>query len=278
MNYKFENLKPFGALIEAKNSSQSVNNLNIQELRGVFDESHLLVLRGFQSFTNRDQLVDYCQRWGEISLWPFGEVLELVEQEKPEDHIFDHNYVPLHWDGMYRPQVPEIQIFHCVQAPGEDCGGETTFSQTNLVYNNASVEEKTLWKRAQVVYERKMQYYNSKTIAPVITVHPSRSLPVIRYCEPPLENDETFINHPNFLIEGLEVEETKQFKDSLREALYSPKNFYAHQWQTGDVVISDNYTLLHGRNSFTSGAPRHLRRVHVLGKPALDNPHLVSHT
>ncbi|MGH3312603.1 MAG: hypothetical protein ACRDP3_18815 [Streptomyces sp.] len=40
------------------------------------------------------------------------------------------------------------------------------------------------------------------------------------------------------------------------------------------VVIADNYTLLHGREAFTSRAPRHLRRVHVLGEPALENPAL----
>ncbi|MCB0417979.1 MAG: TauD/TfdA family dioxygenase, partial [Bdellovibrionales bacterium] len=56
-----------------------------------------------------------------------------------------------------------------------------------------------------------------------------------------------------------------------------PANFYAHEWKTGDVVLSDNHTLLHGREAFVSGSPRHLRRVHVLGKPALKNPHLEFH-
>jgi L-tyrosine isonitrile desaturase/decarboxylase len=40
-------------------------------------------------------------------------------------------------------------------------------------------------------------------------------------------------------------------------------------------VIADNYTLLHGRTAFTVKVPRHLRRVHVLGDPPLDNPALV---
>ncbi len=274
---KLKYLSPFGALLEASESGQSVCDLEIDSLRSLFDENHLLVIRGFKDFSSRQDLVDYCRLWGEISLWPFGEVLELVERQNPEDHIFDHNYVPLHWDGMYRPQVPEIQIFHCVRAPGKEMGGETTFSNTELVLKNASIAEKDLWSRVTGIYERKMEYYESKTIAPVIAEHPTKGFPVIRYCEPPKDNDQSFVNHPNFEIRGISEVEVPQFMHGLRSALYAPANFYAHKWQTGDVVISDNYTLLHGRNAFTSGEPRHLRRVHVLGKPALNNPHLVAH-
>ena len=63
---------------------------------------------------------------------------------------------------------------------------------------------------------------------------------------------------------------------SLKQALYSPSNFYAHEWQTGDVVIADNFSLLHGREEFVSKSPRHLRRVQVLSNPSFDNPGLES--
>ena len=39
---------------------------------------------------------------------------------------------------------------------------------------------------------------------------------------------------------------------------------YAHRWQTGDVVIADNFTLLHGRRAFEHGTVRDIRRVNVL--------------
>ena len=96
------------------------------------------------------------------------------------------------------------------------------------------------------------------------------------YCEPPKEEDSDFINHPLFNLEGIPKEKTNDFIKEINDLLYSPKNLYAHHWKAGDIVIADNYTLLHGRESFTSGSARHLRRVQVLGSPALDNPHLVS--
>lgn len=30
------------------------------------------------------------------------------------DHIVDNSYVPLHWDSIYKPSIPELQIFYCL--------------------------------------------------------------------------------------------------------------------------------------------------------------------
>jgi L-tyrosine isonitrile desaturase/decarboxylase len=279
--YEVSERKPFGVLVQPQSASLSVADLPVDRLRDLARRHHLVLLRGFSTFTKdqagADAFADWCAGWGEISVWPFGKVLELVEQEKPADHIFDNNYVPLHWDGMYRPQVPEFQIFQCVSAPREDQGGRTTFSNTTIALDLAAPRTRILWSKVTGVYHRKMAFYDSQTVAPIVTTHPVKGFPVIRYNEPPREGDDSFLNHPALAFQGVSDGENTEFHCGLREALYAPESFYAHVWQTGDIVISDNYTLLHGREAFTRGAPRHLRRVHVLGEPPLDNPHLVSH-
>ena len=277
MNHKISKINPFGVLIEAGVATQDINDINIEELRKIFKKEQLIALRGFRTFAGADDFASYCERWGEISIWPFGKVLELVEQENPQDHIFDNNYVPLHWDGMYRPQVPEYQIFHCVQAPLAGKGGRTTFSNTILALENASSDLRNLWNKVTGVYQRKMEFYNSKTVSPVITRHPHRNYPVIRYNEPPASDKGHFVNPPDLNFGGVTVEELKLFHQSLKNALYSYKTFYAHEWQTGDVVIADNFSLLHGREEFVSKSPRHIRRVHVLSDPPFNNPGLESY-
>lgn len=275
MNFKTTTLKPFGIMLEPEIEGQKIQTLDLSVLKHLFEEEHLIVLRGFEGFQSADDFAAYCETWGKVSLWPFGKVLELKEQQKPKDHIFDHSYVPLHWDGMYREQVPEVQIFQCVSAPGEGHGGRTTFTHTERVFRAASEDVQRSWAAVKGVYKRKMEFYDSKTIAPLVDKHPTRGFPVIRFCEPPIKDDQGFLNHPNFEFTGVETGNANRLMSDLRKALYSPEFFYAHEWETGDIVISDNYTLLHGREAFTSGAPRHLRRVQVLGEPALDNPHLV---
>ncbi|CAM3061357.1 pyoverdine biosynthesis protein PvcB [Legionella steigerwaltii] len=277
MNYKVTYLKPFGVLLEPKRKKMKVNDLDIERLRLLFRENQLVVLRGFATFQNAEDFSNYCELWGEVSLWPFGKVLELIEQEAPEDHIFDHSYMPLHWDGMYRPQVPEYQIFHCVKAPLPGHGGRTTFSNTILALKCASSEVKDLWSKVTGTYKRTMEFYKSKTVSPIITKHPQNDGFVIRYNEPPSADKGHFVNPPDLEFTGINHEELDVFHRSIEEALYSPDNFYAHEWQTGDIVIADNFSLLHGREGFVSKSPRHIQRVHVLSNPPFDNPGLESY-
>lgn len=274
---KITKINPFGVLIEPLDACIDVRELKIEELRSHFRKERLLALRGFRTFSAADEFASYCEGWGKISVWPFGQILELVEHADSKDHIFDNNYVPLHWDGMYRPQVPEYQIFHCVRAPLPGQGGRTTFSNTVMALENASTSLRELWGRATGIYKRKMEFYDSKTVSPIVAKHPLRGFPVIRYNEPPSEEKGKFLNPPDLEFAGLNSAEEAQLHQSLRDALYSPSNFYAHEWQTGDIVIADNFSLLHGREGFTSKSPRHIRRVHVLSDPPLENPGLESY-
>ena len=277
MTFKQIPNEPFGVVLEADAPDADLRDLDVATLKALLWQERLLVLRGFRTFDGAEGFAAYCERWGEISLWPFGKVLELVERNNPEDHIFDNNYVPLHWDGMYRPQVPEFQIFHCVEAPREGQGGRTTFSNTVSALAGAPAHHRALWEKVTGSYQRKMEFYDSLTISPIVDAHPRRGFSVIRYNEPPLEGYGDFVNPPVLEFSGVDDDEREAFFRTIREALYAPGNYYAHAWQPGDVVVADNFSLLHGREGFETKAPRHLRRVHVLSDPPLDNPRLVSH-
>ncbi len=268
---------PFGILLRPIKPNLDILQLDVNFLREMVWREKLIIMRGFCTFTDAQNLTEFCERWGQISIWPFGKVLELVEQNNPEDHIFDNNYVPLHWDGMYRPQVPEFQIFHCVRAPQVGQRGRTTFSNTVLALQNTPTQVRSLWEKVTGTYERKMEFYHSKTVSPVVDSHPLRGFSVIRYNEPPNSEFGKFLNPPVLEFNGVSPEVLTEFHRSLQKALYSAKNYYAHEWQEGDVVVADNFSLLHGRESFQTKAPRHLRRVHVLSNPPLNNPRLVFH-
>jgi len=277
MNFKLSKLSPFGVVVEPQAKATHIREVDVQSIRSLYLENHIVLLRGFETFQSSDEFADYCENWGEISVWPFGKVLELIQQENPKDHIFDSSYVPMHWDGMYRPQVPEYQIFHCVKAPLAGHGGRTTFSNTVSVLKNIDEATLKLWSKVTGIYKRKMEFYNSKTVSPIVTKHPFRDYSVVRYNEVHTAANGNFVNPPDQEFVGIAEEELEHFHQSIKEALYSPSNFYAHEWEKGDVVITDNFTLLHGRESFVSNSPRHIQRVQVLSNPPLANVGLESY-
>lgn len=81
----------FGLLLEPGRPGMHVGELPAQWLKGLARSHHLLLLRGFAAFADAESLTRYCHDFGEVMLWPFGAVLELVEQEGAEDHIFANN-------------------------------------------------------------------------------------------------------------------------------------------------------------------------------------------
>jgi L-tyrosine isonitrile desaturase/decarboxylase len=244
----------------------------IVKLRELLKEEQLLIFRGLPGFESSEEFSEFCRQLGDLSLWPFGTVLELKETEKPEDHIFDHRQVPLHWDGMFREVVPELQVFFCKDAPSETDGGRTTFSNTKLLLEKANQEEKLAWKSLTGFYRRKMEFYDSSVSSALLSTHPLHGFPVIRFGEP--QKSEGIINPAEISFTGPYTFKVDGTVQSLRKALYSSEFFYAHTWQKGDVVIADNFSLLHGREAFLSKSPRHLQRVHVLSDPPFQNPDL----
>jgi alpha-ketoglutarate-dependent taurine dioxygenase len=260
-------MQPFGLLIAARPHAPPIRSLPPAWLAALLREHRLVLLRGFAPLPTAEALSDYATTWGELMLWSFGAVLELVEHADPTDHIFDSSCVPYHWDGMYTPRLPAYQLFHCVNAIAASDGGRTIFCDSTRLWADAAPATRARWRQIAVTYTiEKVAHYGGQVTAPLVCAHPVDGSPVLRFNEPPPAGIR-FLNRPSLRFEGLRPDEAEAFVEEMRALLYSPRYMYSHEWRTGDFVIADNYVLLHGRTAFTSRAPRHIRRVHILGDP-----------
>ncbi len=272
--FDVEAMSPYGVMIQPKTASTDITEVPVPVARELAREHHLLVLRGFDPFPVPEELIRYAAAWGDVMTWPFGAVLELVEQENAADHVFGSNPIHLHWDGMFVERIPEFQLFQCVDAPGDGQGGRTTFCDTTRVLADASPGTRRLWETLIITYRiEQVTHYGGTATSPLVVAHPARGFPTMRYLEPVPDNVE-YPNPPTVEFHDVSPDRVGEIEQTLRDALYDPRHRYAHAWQTGDVVVADNYTLLHGREAYTSRCGRHLRRVHVLGDPPLMNPAL----
>jgi len=264
--------QPFGLLITPGAQGQSVDELPVDELRALAREHHLLILRGFTpTFADSAALTRYAEQWGAIKMWPFGAVLDVREHHDATDHIFDHSHVPLHWDGMYKPTIPEFQIFHCVYAPAQDEGGRTTFLDTRALLRDAPPELIEQWHGITVTYRiQRVVHYGGEVRSPLLVRHPDSGHWVLRYNQP-AEKDRRFLNRHALEYQGIAAQQVDAFEQDLHQRLSDPRYLYGHPWQQHDMVIADNFSLLHGREAFTARCARHLQRVHIHGSPVCLN-------
>ncbi|MFI2242067.1 TauD/TfdA dioxygenase family protein [Streptomyces chrestomyceticus] len=267
---------PFGVLITATGPGVPVTAVPVPWLRDLTRRHHLVALRGFTAPADATELDAYARTWGEVMEWPFGTVFDVRAHQDPEDHVFDTGFMPLHWDGMYVDFVPEFQVFHCVAAPGAAEGGGTLFCDTTRVLADADEETLERWRGLTLRYRNaKVSHYGGLVVSPLIEPHPDAGFPVMRFLEP-VPDGEHIINQPDVHVDGLEGEAATAELAAIRDAAYDPRHVYVHAWQQDDIVIADNYTLLHTRVPYRRGLPRHLRRVHVLGEPPLPS-HIHDH-
>lgn len=265
-------IQPFGAIVEAGDRVRSLEELPVEVLRELARRHRLLLLRGFAGPASPDALVAYCQRWGQLLAWPFGYVLDVIEQTGSPDHVFHSGYLPLHWDGMYVDQIPEFQFFQCAAAPPGDAGGETLFCDASLVWRDADEATRERWRHISATYRiARITHYGGQVTSPLVVAQARTGEPILRFNEPSPGGD-AHANGHTVEVSGVDPRERGDAIAQLLSTLHDPRHMLAHSWQDGDLLIADNYTLLHGRNAYRSGISRHLRRIHILGTPPHANP------
>lgn len=262
-NTRLTPLIPFGLQIESDHASAPLASLDVAELREQVLQHRVLVLRGFAPL-DRSAFEEYAHNWGEILMWKFGAILDVVVDPNAQNYLFTHGSVPHHWDGAFAETVPFLQLFQCLAAPGgaesSDDGGETVFCDTTRVWNEAPIELQESWKGTTVSYRtEKVAHYGGDIRADLVSHHPLTGETTLRFAEPP-DAETAPLNPLSLQVEGSTLEALMQ---ELQPRLYADDYCYVHPWQAGDYVIADNHALLHARKAFRPTASRHLQRIHI---------------
>ncbi|MDP1604321.1 MAG: TauD/TfdA family dioxygenase [Legionella sp.] len=239
-------------------SNQSLES--VPELLSQVSTHKLVLLRGFTAL-EKEQLLAFCQSLGALLSWDFGPVMEMRVNKDTKNYLFTEGDVPLHWDGAFY-QEPRFLVFHCIQAPLPDAGGETVFVDTESVWENLDEKTKALWKRYQLTFStEKLAHYGGNITRNLVNKHPERERTILRFAEPVGED---YLNPVDVSIVNKNHAESEAILTEIREIMRHRQYCYAHTWQTGDYLIADNRSLLHGRNAFNAHSPRHLRRIQIL--------------
>ncbi len=258
--FSVEPIAPFGVVVTAApDPGVAPSSVDAAVLVRLALEHRVVVLRGFER-PSGDALPAFARRFGELQLWDFGAVNELVVHDAPKNYLFTTGEVPFHWDGAFAGVVPALLVFCCEDAPEEGGGGETVFADATRILAAAPADRRALWSRAIVTYEtEKVAHYGGRFTAPILGRHPGTGEETLRFAEPV-----DGLNPVSLTVEGIDDAERNDLIGDLGRRLRDRAFCYAHRWRRGDVVLADNHALLHGRRAFTDASRRHLRRVNVI--------------
>lgn len=237
-----------------------LTDIPLQELLNITLKTKMVLLRGFQQL-DRDALLSWCRSQARLLSWDFGPVMEMKVDKNTKNYLFTEGDVPLHWDGAFY-QEPRFLFFHCIQAPEAGSGGETLFVNTEQVWRDASEKEQAKWRGHQLRFAtEKLAHYGGHIVRDLVNRHPDSGQIMLRFAEPVGEN---YLNPVTVTVLNQPALASARILAELSARMRQPAYCYQHQWQEGDYLIADNFSLLHGRHAFRKTTPRHLRRIQIL--------------
>ncbi|MEI2387748.1 L-tyrosine/L-tryptophan isonitrile synthase family protein [Breoghania sp. JC706] len=223
-------------------------------------------------FEDRQELVEYCQPFGDIYQWHFGPVHVVQPEEKPTGFVQSLEKTPIHWDLSMLPLDHErvkddewfcadLFMLYC-RTPPQSGEGQTVLVDGREILHQVGPETVELWRSTNITYNTKMTYFGGHPRTyPLVHTHPFTKEPILRYQEGSRSQYQTFSQE----VEGLAPDESAKFIEDMNQRIYAAKVCYEHDWKAGDLILVDNYLALHGRNPMTeASSQRELWRVQTV--------------
>ena len=271
MTIHIEQLSPaLGAEITGVDLREPVDKATKDAILEAWLDHHMLVFPG--QLLDDTQHLRACEIFGPIQ--PERLNPHLANDQNPgvhfvsnirEDGILPHGDIVFHMDQMQYDQPSQAMSLYGIEIPSQ--GGETIFSNSHLAYEALpdDIKKRLEGLRAENAY----LYYSPNMMRKVAEREaeaPRAIHPVVR-THPVTGRKAIYVNR---LLSDRIIELDESESDDLLQLLFrqieEPRFIYEHKWRVGDVIVWDNRSLLHARNTYDSeNERRQLRRIAIVG-------------
>ena len=245
----------------------SLKNLNNFEFNENFfeDEEMYKALINFYQYgfvifekvpTKNDFIVNFANSIGSIRRTNFGEFFNVKSKPNPNDLAYTSLALAPHTDNPYRNPVPCIQMLHCIE--NEVNGGLSTL-----------VDGYTVTEKLKKDFQ---DYYNILTDVKVRFQFIDQSVILEDWAEMIQLNEKGEFKQVRFsprldFVPLMEKNKLELFYSARKKisVLYNSDQYRVEfKLSPGDLLMMDNYRLLHGRTSYdTSQGNRFLQGCYI---------------
>ncbi len=199
----------------------------------------------FENVPTQDNfIVNFANSIGSIRRTNFGEFFNVKSKPNPNDLAYTSLPLAPHTDNPYRKPVPCIQLLHCIE--NEVGGGSSTLVDGLAVTEELKKEHPRFF---QILTEIKVrfQFVDDNVVledwAEMIELDENKRLKQVRF-SPRLD----FVP----LMEKEKLELYYAARNKISEMYNSKKFRIEFKLKPGDLIMIDNYRLLHGRTEYNA--------------------------
>ncbi len=199
----------------------------------------------FENVPTQDNfIVNFANSIGSIRRTNFGEFFNVKSKPNPNDLAYTSLPLAPHTDNPYRKPVPCIQLLHCIE--NEVDGGLSTLVDGLAVTEELKKEHPSFF---QILTEIKVrfQFIDDNVVledwAEMIQLDENKRLKQVRF-SPRLD----FVP----LMDKEKLELYYAARNKISEMYNSEKFRIEFKLKPGDLLMMDNYRLLHGRTEYNA--------------------------
>ena len=219
-----------------------------------FYEYGFVIIKNVPSENN--YIVNFANSIGSVRRTNFGEHFNVKSKSNPNDLAYTTLHLSPHTDNPYRNPVPCIQLLHCIE--NEVSGGYSTLVDGFTVSEKLKKEDPEAYK---ILTEVKVRFkFTDKNVmledwAELIQLDEEKNFKQVRF-SPRLD-----------YVPMLEKDKLDQYykaRKKLSDMYNSEKNRIEFKLAPKDLMMMDNYRVLHGRTKFDpEEGKRFLQGCHI---------------
>ena len=271
---------PLGAVIAHIDLSRPLTPVDVDAIEAAWRERLVVVFHG-QSLSD-PQLIAFSKNFGELDPPgpnPYGQpfnrehpelnvISNVVENGKPIGNLGDGEAV-WHADMTYVDVPPKAAILHALEVPPPEAGGNTYFANMFAAYDSLPADLKKAADDKFAVHDASrnsagMLRKGYKEVADVRETVGAHH-PLVR-TDPTTGRKALFLGRrPNAYVLGLTVAESETLLDALWAHATQPHFVMCHEWKAGDLLMWNNLSVLHRRDSFNPKTRRVMHRSQIKG-------------
>ena len=199
----------------------------------------------FENVPTKDNfIVNFANSIGSIRRTNFGEFFNVKSKPNPNDLAYTSLPLAPHTDNPYRKPVPCIQLLHCIE--NEVGGGLSTLVDGLAVTEELKKEHPTFFQILTKIKVR-FQFVDDNVVledwAEMIQLDENGRLKQVRF-SPRLD----FVP----LMDKEKLELYYAARNKISEMYNSEKFRIEFKLKPGDLLMMDNYRLLHGRTEYNA--------------------------
>jgi taurine dioxygenase len=278
-------LAPIGQEVLGLDLDRGIDEATRRELLSIWRDAGVVLFRGVGSAPER--LLELSRCFGDLEPHPiedfrmpgYPELILLTNRDGPRGPVYafegvpTYGRIPWHTDLAFRDVPNAGALLNMVHKA--EVGGSTAWLDTALAYQSLDGELKRRIDGLEARFEfcadlARMKFCNPggtrvgesranfpdypPLARPLVWTHPVTGMAVMNIC--PLNIQ---------AIVGMDEAEGDALIEALIDAVVRPQFTYEHDWQEGDVILWDNYRMMHAARGHPVDVLRVVHRATLRG-------------